>query len=653
MMAAQAGGIGRARLGARSLAARHGLVIALAWLTVSCAPDTSDDPGTSAPVLSESGVIARDRWVADIDTLRVRVAALAASGRALASGPHTPDVISQAHQRFASARLAFKHIEYLAAYYEPTTTKAMNGPALPRVDDEEGPEAVSPPEGFQVIEELLFPAPASDIGERVVSEAVNLQAYVTRLRTTASRQPITDEHLWDAARLEIARIVTLGITGLDSPIAGRALPEAAAALDGVRHGISAYATVLGASRAQRLDAAFVHAMQMVDTASSFDAFDRLTFITDAANPLARLLVQTRNSASIGVPQERRGFRMQAATIFDTDAFDVTAFGAPGLTPATAAQVELGHDLFVDPKLSGTGTVACATCHVPSKAFTDGAAHARGQAGESVPRNTPSVINVGLQIGAFSDLRTTYLEDQVTDVVRNRAEMHSSVEGAARTLALNATYRSRFATAFPAERDTGVTGAKLRTALAAYQRSLIALNSRVDQALRGETATLTAEERAGLNLFMGRARCATCHFAPLFHGTVPPMYQETEVEVLGVLADPRARRRRVDPDSGRFRITHSQPHLFAFRTPTVRNVALTAPYMHNGAYRTLDEVVAFYNHGGARGIGLRLENQSLPADSLGLSKTEQRALVRFMEALTDTAGLASTPRQIASGDRPNP
>jgi cytochrome c peroxidase len=135
--------------------------------------------------------------------------------------------------------------------------------------------------------------------------------------------------------------------------------------------------------------------------------------------------------------------------------------------------------------------------------------------------------------------------------------------------------------------------------------------------------------------MGKAKCATCHFAPLFNGTTPPMYAESEVEVIGALVSPSSRKPTIDPDSGRHHVTRAEQHLHAFKVPTVRNVALTAPYMHNGAYRTLDEVVAFYNKGGGAGQGVSVPNQTLPV--------EQRALVAFMRALTDTVG--TMPRAI--------
>ena len=595
----------------------------------------------AVPLASPAAIAARDSWVAGIDTLRLRVLQLDSATTRLASNP-TPTSAASAQVHFRDARLAFKRIEFLAAYYEPSTTRAMNGPALPRVDDEEGPEAVFPPEGFQVIEELLFPEPDSLDRQQVVNETRNLLAYVTRLRTTAAGQVITDDRLWDAAKIEVARIVTLGITGFDSPIALLSLRESAAALDGMRVALRGYRGAMGAPSWTALDAAFLSATSMLHDAESFNRFDRLVFITAAANPLAQVLGRSRTQLGIGIPEERRGWRAEAVTLFDANAFDAHAFASPHTGRATSDRVALGRALFFETALSDDGTVTCASCHDPAIAFTDGRVRSASRSGTRSLRNAPTIINAGLQVGSFYDLRTTYLEDQISDVVRNPEEMHGSIDAAAVRLSRDSSYRRRFANAFPDDRGSAMQGRNIRFAIAAYIRSLQALNSRVDRALRGETAVLSVVERQGMNLFMGKAKCGTCHFAPLFNGTVPPSYQESEVEVLGVPATAVVRRARVDPDSGRFAVTRSAPHLHAFKTPSVRNVALTAPYMHNGVYRTLDAVVDFYNRGGGAGIGIQLENQTLPPEPLQLTARERRALVRFMEALTDTVPQVMTP-----------
>ncbi len=622
------------------------LLCVTAGIVAGCDGGSAKVARAEPAVTSTRAESVRDTWAAQVLTLRERLTLLE---RAATSFERAPDTASgrRAQAAFIDARLAFKRIEFLAAYYEPSTTRAINGPALPRVDDEEGPEAVIAPEGFQVIEELLFPAPDAADRTQIVNETRNLLAYVARLHNAAFRQRMTDDRVFDAAKLEIARVVSLAITGFDSPIALRSLPEAAAALSGVRDALTAYRATLAPARWTELDSAFARAISTLEAAPSFDRFDRLAFIAGAANPMARALDAARQSMAIGIPEERRAFRVSATTVFDTGAFDAIAFAAPQTGAAPPARVALGRALFFDPRLSGGSVVSCANCHLPDRAFTDGRTRSMSRSGTADLRNAPTIINAGLQAGSFYDLRTTYLEDQVTDVVRNAEEMHGSVDAAAAALARDSTYVRLFAAAFPRRTSSVISGQEVRSAVAAYVRSLQALNSRVDQAFRGDTGAITAEERRGLNLFMGKAKCATCHFAPLFNGTVPPMYQESEVEVLGVPSAAVVRGAKVDPDSGRFRVTRSAPHLFAFRTPSVRNVALTAPYMHNGVYRTLDEVVDFYNRGGGAGIGIRLPNQTLPADRLELTAREQRAIVRFMLALTDTAGVSTTGAKGAS------
>ncbi|MEL6986695.1 MAG: hypothetical protein AAGK97_02605, partial [Bacteroidota bacterium] len=162
-------------------------------------------------------------------------------------------------------------------------------------------------------------------------------------------------------------------------------------------------------------------------------------------------------------------------------------------------------------------------------------------------------------------------------------------------------------------------------------------SKFDQAIRTDSKEeLDPEVIRGFNLFMGKAACGTCHFAPTFSGLVPPSFKESEAEVLGV-ASTKANK-YLDPDYGRSangnvkeKADHTQ---HAFKTVTVRNAELTAPYMHNGAYETLEEVMDFYNKGGGQGLGFELEFQTLGADPLELEEDEIAAIIKFMESLTD-------------------
>lgn len=623
----------RTRLSAAVLAA---VGLAAAALP-ACAPSPTtrdqDHAAASAAVVHARAMKTVSIWRAELDTLSAALAILDSAVQVL----NTPARIAHARSAFSTARLAFKHAEAGLEYYAPSTTREMNGPALPEVEEGEGPDVVLQPTGFQVVEEQLFGEdPAID--STVRQEVRTLHNVVRRSQTMMAAQQATDDRVWDAAKLEAARIVTLGITGFDSPVAGLSLREGAAAFEGIARALAPYRA--DDTEWKTLESALREAQAALSAATDRDVFDHFGFIVRHANPVARALDAARRSLGIGAPDELRAFRMTAVTLFDSGAFDVQAFAPIDVKQVPDARVALGARLFRDPRLSGDGSRACVSCHIPERAFTDGQTTSRGRNGQPLPRNTPSVINSGLQVGSFADLRTTYLEDQVTEVVENVDEMHARLPDVATVLRRDSALVTQFRLAFDTSAiapDSLVTSARIRRALAAYMRSLTALNSPVDRALRGDSAALTAEERRGFNVFVGKGKCATCHFLPLTNGTVPPMYQKSDVEVIGVPSRPDTIGARIDGDVGRFRITRSAPHRFAFRTPSLRNVALTAPYMHNGVYRTLESVVDFYNRGGGAGVGLELEYQTLPPDRLNLTTAEQRALVSLLRALTDTTG----------------
>jgi cytochrome c peroxidase len=222
----------------------------------------------------------------------------------------------------------------------------------------------------------------------------------------------------------------------------------------------------------------------------------------------------------------------------------------------------------------------------------------------------------------------FLEDQIYDVVHNPDEMGGSIENAVSILKKDAGYQALFKKSYP----DSLNGANLRNALASYIRSLVPEASRIDHYLRADEpkAILTTDEKLGFNVFMGKGKCGTCHYFPIFNGTAPPNYIKTESEIIGTPAT--AIGKQLSPDLGRAGFTGLPMHQHAFKTPTLRGIGKTAPYMHNGAYQTLEEVVDFYNKGGGKGLGYGPENQTLPFDKLKLSAQEKRALVAFMKAL---------------------
>ena len=253
---------------------------------------------------------------------------------------------------------------------------------------------------------------------------------------------------------------------------------------------------------------------------------------------------------------------------------------------------------------------------------------------SLARNTPTLWNSALQTRQFFDSRTTTLEDQLSAVVHNPQEMRGSLQESIPTLQQDSLYRDLFKKAYPEHKEP-IIQYNIANAIASYLRTLIALNSRFDQYMRGDTTKLNANEKAGFNLFMGKAKCGTCHYMPLFNGLVPTEFVETESEVLGVPKTDDKKKPVLDNDKGKFDFTTATVHQFAFKTPTLRNIALTAPYMHNGVFKTLEAVLEFYNNGGGAGLHIAPPTQTLPGDKLKLTEKEIKNIIVFMHALTDT------------------
>lgn len=627
----------------RSFAAHALPVLAvLGWpLLAGCARDAG---AARAPTTLPAGVTAeasavQRRYLADL-----AAAERAALGleRALGAITSAGDVAA-ARAAFVEARAAYKRVEGLVEYYAPAAADMLNGPVIPEMEADDPSKEVAP-EGFQVVEEALYgEAPVAAAGEARVQAAI-AAAHLRRVRSYAGNLLLTDLAIWDAARLEVARVATVGLGGLDSPVALRTFPEARAALAGVRATLEAYRARATPAQWAPLVQRFAALDVALAAATDWAAADRLTLLADHLEPLLVTLNDLRGALRIAVPAEPRLWRADAPSLFSPGAWDAQSL-SPVHAPAVgdrAALAALGARLFADPILSREGDRACTTCHLPDRAYADGLPRAAARAGTgAVLRNTPTILNAGLQAASFADLRTTYLEDQVVDVVGNPAEMHGDLDGAAARLNADPAYSAAFRAAFAKDRavPTGappVTPLRIRAALARHVRDLEALDSRFDRYVRGDRTALTAEERTGFNLFTGKAKCATCHFLPLFNGTVPPNFTKAEAEVLGVPATATTGRGRLDPDEGVYRVSRLPVQRHAFKTPTVRNAAVTAPYFHNGAYRTLDDVVRFYELGGGAGLGIALPNQTLPPDRLALRTSERGALVAFMRALTDTS-----------------
>jgi cytochrome c peroxidase len=526
---------------------------------------------------------------------------------------------------FLETRIAFKKFEWAAEYFAPTTSRFVNGPPVQEI---EADGQVIEPAGLQVIEAFLFPKYDTSHKKELIRQLTLLGKGCVKYKIYFDNIGIFDWQVFDAAKLEMFRIETLGITGFDDPLTLKSMQESSASIESLQKVMSYYT---GEKDTINLLNKFEAANKYLTTNRNFDSFNRAAFITAYADPITTSITDLEASLPIHVIRYNRLLRQDAKTLFDTNAFNANAYAPDTAYFMSDKKIALGKMLFADPILSTTGTRSCQTCHQPDKAFTDGLAkNTIINSALLLPRNTPTLINAGLQPSLFYDLRANTLEDQSLAVIQNEKEMHGNMQVATDRLWKDKNYRQLFAAAFPKPNRIAIDTFEVMNAIGSYVRSLVLLNSRFDEYMRGNTTAMNAGEVNGFNLFMGKAKCATCHCMPLFNGTFPPRYIKIETEIIGV---PKAIDKNViDDDMGRYAIVPVASQKHAFKIVTVRNAARTAPYMHNGVFTTLEQVLNFYNKGGGVGAGFKVDNQTLPTDKLNLTANETDEIIAFIKAL---------------------
>src|SRR5262245_61122328 len=302
---------------------------------------------------------------------------------------------------------------------------------------------------------------------------------------------------------------------------------------------------------------------------------------------------------------------------------------PGDAP-TPAKVALGRRLFEDKALSANGTIACASCHDPRLSFSDGEPMGRGITGKRLARHTPSLWNAAFSPLLFWDGRAAGLEQQVRFPVEHPDEMGSTLDAAAQRLATHESYQRAFADAFAD--DPRVSALGIARALAAYERTLVSPPTRFDAWVAGKADALSPSEMNGFKLFAGKGRCIACHSGFAF--TDRNFY---DIGLPGT-------------DKGRGKEIGLPAADYAFKTPTLRELVWTAPYMHDGSLATLEDVVRHYEAGG---VARPTRSKDLPAN-LRLSDEERADLIAFLEALSsETPPQPSSEPWVGAGQPPKP
>ncbi len=346
-----------------------------------------------------------------------------------------------------------------------------------------------------------------------------------------------------------------------------------------------------------------------------------------------------NEGTAGVDPKGGGLKKEyPALVVPTD--------NPAPVDVKDARVELGRLLFFDPILSGANDVSCATCHHPDLGFSDGRGLSMGKGGKGlgaeraggdvIRRGAPTIWNATFNHKQFWDGRADTLEDQAKGPITNEHEMAENPDNLIKELKAIPDYAQKFDQAFNGKDGAGLTFDNVAKAIATFERTLTANNAPFDKFVAGDRGALTAAQKRGFNLFRsGKTRCFECHGVPTF--------ANRDFKIIGVpeLAGQ-------EKDFGRFDMTKGEGNKFAFKVPTLRNVVLNAPYMHNGRFATLEEVIDFYAAGGGPRVGNAVPHLDDKVRSYTISKEEKADLIAFLQSLTDESNLPAFPDQVPSG-----
>lgn len=531
-------------------------------------------------------------------------------------------------QKFEDLRITYKKMEWAVEYFLPNSARFINGPALPEIEMDEHTELE--PEGLQVLEELFYPYTPQNKDE-AVRFLKKLTNKSNTIKVNFQAISLSRDQVFDAVRQEIFRISSLGISGFDSPVSGTFLREMPYSLESVKLTLQQISTQQPQDKVlKNINTAIDSAIAVLRKNTDRDRFDYVNFIPDHLNTISSLLLEFKKQENIPDIEVTSALSKNAATFFSKNAFNPNAF-VPGKEFAFSDEkAALGKKLFNDPILSNSNNRSCATCHIPEKAFTDGLSKSISLENAELPRNAPSLNYAGFQHGQFWDMRKDDLEGQSSDVISNKEEMHGDLNLILGKINRDTKYLPEFRKIY---KTSKAETWQLQNVLASYIRSLAKFNSNFDEYMRGNRSAMTENQKRGFNLFVGKGQCALCHFIPLFNGTVPPNFKKTEQEVLGTAVN--GDNKMFDQDLGRGKFHELVEALqHSFKTPTLRNISKTAPYMHNGGYKTLKEVMNFYNKGGGKGFGFKVENQTLSDTPLQLTDKEKDEMIDFMHALDD-------------------
>jgi cytochrome c peroxidase len=551
--------------------------------------------------------------------------------------------LSFIREKIKANRLKLKALDFWLRYFEPNLYRKINGP-LPVEWENEVFEKFEPPykregAGLSLLEKYL----ENNLVPRVMLDSLVIRSIESARAFQAdsiTQQLNSFDHFFLANRLYLLNLAALYTTGFECPDTANIIPELQSMMSAVKTIYSSFnRTFPKQALAQDYLSLYNKAVEFVNTQpAQFTLFDHFSFIRDYVNPLFTLNQGFIRSFAV-VTKNYNDYTLNndCNSIFDKSLYSPqNSKGIFSLVEDESLLNEIrnvGKLLFYDPILSANNKRSCASCHKPTEYFTDTIESTPFEFDqkERLPRNTPSLINVTFNHLLMLDGKHISLQDQARAVMHNPIEMNAEEKELVRKVMSCKEYRDVFKKALrftPEEKEVSLS--HIISAITYYYADFSRFSAPFDDAMNNRSP-ISPEAKKGFNLFMSKAQCGTCHFAPLFNGVKPP-YIGSEFEVIGVPEDTGYK--RLSPDKGRYLINPAPETLHAFRTGSLRNAEHTKPYMHNGVFQTLDQVIDFYDAGGGIGKKLDVPNQTLAPDSLRLTATEKKELLAFIHSLNE-------------------
>jgi len=570
------------------------------------------------------------------------------------SNTHAPDELEKIKQQIHLARLQLKSVDFWTRYLEPVMYKKMNGP-LPVEWETEVYEKFEKPykrEGAGLtLAELYLEEENADKDSlyNLVRAAVVASAAFSADSITSNLKSYSTFYLCN--RLYLLNMAAIYTTGFECPDTSRIIPELLYMMKSVDEIYQSYNREFVKTQLNADYLSLYHkAIKFVQAQPRhYSSFDHFIFIRDYINPLFALNQQMINVYRV---QSRSvvdySLNKKATSIFSKELY--IGQNAKGIflrvkdQQVLAELDKIGKLLFYDPLLSVNNQRSCVSCHKSTQYFTDTAAATALQLNgvDRLARNTPSLINASYNHLLMLDGKHISMQDQARAVITNANELGSNEKMILQKVLSCPSYKKAFTKLLKyTPQEPEITFEHITSALTFYYAKFGNSYAPFDDAfnLRKD---VSAGIKRGFNLFMSKAQCATCHFTPQFNGVKPP-YVGSEFEVLGVPADTGYK--KLNTDEGRWLINPALETMRAFRTGSLRNADYTKPYMHNGVFNSMQQVIDFYDGGGGAGKGLDVPNQTLSSDSLRLTLAEKNDLMLFISSLNEKIDFEDLPASL--------